>query len=203
MRTMPSSTFEFNLIRTQDGAMLRTWLLRPHIAEWWGAVESIEDLHQQYVRGLDASSSRFDTAQAHVDQATAYIAKGCLAEALAAYEFVLVQERIPPIVITQAYLNLPWLVATRRLEASYDRALRVLEEYKGRLTFPVELFRWNAAKALILADRAPGSVDVKECAAVALEAAAKTSSGLRYHSKLGLVGTEYRKVTDELEKLAT
>lgn len=29
--------------------MLREWLLRPHVAEWWGDAESIEELRSQYI----------------------------------------------------------------------------------------------------------------------------------------------------------
>lgn len=29
--------------------MLREWLLRPHVAQWWGEAESIEELHRDYI----------------------------------------------------------------------------------------------------------------------------------------------------------
>ena len=34
--------------------MLHGWLLRPHVAQWWGQAESIDQLHAEYVHGQDA-----------------------------------------------------------------------------------------------------------------------------------------------------
>ena len=48
------SAFHFDLVRAHDLEMLRTWLLEPHVAEWWGEAESIEELHEAYVRWQDA-----------------------------------------------------------------------------------------------------------------------------------------------------
>ena len=44
------STFRFDLVRATDLAMLRSWLLRPHVAEWWSPARSIDELHEHYVR---------------------------------------------------------------------------------------------------------------------------------------------------------
>ena len=48
MRYCPSD-FSFLPVRDQDLPMLRDWLLRPHVAEWWGPAESIDQLRQDYV----------------------------------------------------------------------------------------------------------------------------------------------------------
>jgi RimJ/RimL family protein N-acetyltransferase len=45
--------FRFNSLREQDLPMLREWLLRPHVAEWWGPAESIDELRADYI--LDAN----------------------------------------------------------------------------------------------------------------------------------------------------
>jgi len=29
--------------------MLREWLLRPHVAKWWGPAESISELREEYI----------------------------------------------------------------------------------------------------------------------------------------------------------
>ena len=34
--------------------MLRQWLLRPHVAEWWGPAESIEELRDDYLNSNQA-----------------------------------------------------------------------------------------------------------------------------------------------------
>ena len=68
------------------------------------------------------------------------------------------------------------------------------------LTFPVEGFLWNAAFALI-ADAQGQRKDAAETAAKALEFAALTHSGFRYHSDVGLVGARYDNLKYELRRL--
>jgi len=62
-----------------------------------------------------ASGEHFDMAQAHVDRATAYLSLGQVDSAVLAYEAALAREATHPNVQTQAYLELPFLIATRRL----------------------------------------------------------------------------------------
>lgn len=38
----------FRPIETGDLAMLRGWLLRPHVAEWWGEPGSLEELREEF-----------------------------------------------------------------------------------------------------------------------------------------------------------
>ena len=37
--------------------MLREWLLRPHVAEWWGPAESIDELRESYIAGVEQRST--------------------------------------------------------------------------------------------------------------------------------------------------
>ena len=39
----------FELLRAQDLPLLHGWLLRPHVAQWWGPAESMDQLHADYV----------------------------------------------------------------------------------------------------------------------------------------------------------
>jgi RimJ/RimL family protein N-acetyltransferase len=52
-RTKPmhlnTTDFEFRLLSEADLPMLREWLLRPHVAQWWGPAESIEELREEYL----------------------------------------------------------------------------------------------------------------------------------------------------------
>jgi tetratricopeptide (TPR) repeat protein len=98
------------------------------------------------------SSDDFDEAQAHVDRATAYRSLGEYEKALGSYECALSVEAKKPFVETQAYIQLPYLVATIAAKARYEQALDLLERHKERLTFPVDHFCWHAASALILRD---------------------------------------------------
>ena len=93
----------------------------------------------------------FDHAQAHVDRAAAYLALGRMAETLASYEAALARESVFPKLLTEAYIDLPYLIATRGIREQYSRALELLLRHKSRLMFPVDHFRWNTARALIAA----------------------------------------------------
>lgn len=143
----------------------------------------------------------FDHAQAHVDQATAYIALNRLDEAIESYESAIERERDFPRLQTQAVLDLPFLIATRRIERLYDRCLELLSESRGQLMFPVDHFRWHAANALILSARRRTST-AREHALQALGAAAKDKSGFRNHPSVGLVGNRYQELRNELERLS-
>ncbi len=67
----------------------------------------------------------FDHAQAHVDRATALVALGRVNDAIAAYEAALGREAAFPNLQTEAYLELPFLIATRGIREQYDRALEL------------------------------------------------------------------------------
>jgi len=140
----------------------------------------------------------FDHAQAYVDRATALLALGRVNEAMAAYEAALAREAAFPNLRTGAWLDLPFLIASRGIREFYDRALDLLHTHEGRLMFPVDHFRWQAAHALIAAEsREPGVAKVH--AERALEAAAREHSGFRYHPGIGLVGEQYGSVISKLE----
>jgi len=142
----------------------------------------------------------FDHAQAHVDRATAFSALGRVADAVSAYEAALARESEFPNLQTQAYLDLPYLVATHCIREQYSRALELLRLHECRLTFPVDHFRWHAARALIAG--ATHEAEVADAHAKrALEAAAREQSGLRYHPTVGLVSAQYDEVIMKLEAL--
>ncbi len=79
----------------------------------------------------------FDHAQAYVDRATALLALGRVEEAIESYTAALAREAVFPNLQTQAYLELPYLIATRGLRQKYDDAMEILEKYRARLTSPV------------------------------------------------------------------
>jgi tetratricopeptide (TPR) repeat protein len=144
----------------------------------------------------------FDHAQAHVDRATALLALTRVNEALAAYEAALAREAVFPSLQTQAYLDLPYIVATRCIRDQYQRALELLDRHESRLMFPVDHFRWHAAYALIAV--ATGEAEaVRNHAELALEAASRDHSGFRYHPSVGLVTPQFEAVVKKLEALCT
>ena len=149
-----------------------------------------------------ALGDHFDIAQAFLDQAEAYLTLGAQEEALRSLENALQREREFPNVKTQAWSRYTLLVAQRRLDHLYDSALRVLGENPlSSLLFPVDGFLWNAAFAL-MADAQGQREHAAETAAKALEFAALTHSGFRYHRDVGLVGASYNELKHELLRLS-
>ena len=71
----------------------------------------------------------FDLAQAHVDRASAHLALGDTERAIEAYETALAVEDRRPNYKTQAYLALPFLIASAGIASRYERALHLLEQH--------------------------------------------------------------------------
>lgn len=142
--------------------------------------------------------NQFDQASAHVARATALLALDRVSEAIASYEAALAREAEFPRLLTQAHLDLPWLIATLGIKDQYDRALQLLQAHEARLMFPVDRFRWHAARALIAADSHEPNV-ASAHAERALDAARREHSGFRYHPSVGLVTKQYDWVIRKLE----
>jgi tetratricopeptide (TPR) repeat protein len=143
----------------------------------------------------------FDLASAFLHKAEAHLALGEQKEALQSLEKALQRERDFPSVSTQAWSRFAILVAERKLEHLYDKALQVLRENPvSSRSFPVDGFLWNATFALI-ADAKGQRKHAAETAAKALEFAALTHSGFRYHADVGLVGALYNELKHELGRL--
>jgi tetratricopeptide (TPR) repeat protein len=131
----------------------------------------------------------FERAQAYVDRARALLELGRLNEAIDSYNAALAREAEFPQLQTQAYVDLPYLIATNGIR----------EKYEARLAFPVERFRWHAAYALIAAET-NDAASAKVHAQSALEAAALDHSGFRYHPKTGLVSEAYDDIVRKLKE---
>lgn len=140
----------------------------------------------------------FDYAQAYVDRAEALLALDRVDEAVESYEAALVREQAFPNLQTQAYLDLPYLIATCGIRNLYGRAVDLLQTNEARLVFPVDRFRWYASRALIAASEGDRQ-SAKTNANRALEAAELNHSGFRYHASLGLVTGKYDDVIKKLE----
>jgi len=148
-----------------------------------------------------ALGKHFDMASAFLSQAEAHLRLGEQEDALRSLERALQRERDFPNVKTQAWSRFVLLVAERKLEALYDIALQVLQENPlSSRSFPVDGFLWNAAFALI-ADATGQRKHAAETAAKALEFAALTQSGFRYHDDVGVVGAGYDELKKELHRL--
>jgi len=144
----------------------------------------------------------FDHAQAYVDQATAFLALGRLPEAITSYERALTRETDFPTLLTDAYIALPFLIATREVREKFPRAVDLLNQYKHRLAFPLDHFRWHGALAFI-ADSANDCEQARTHAALALEAADLNRSGFRNHPQVGLVTKDYQSEIQRLNAILT
>jgi tetratricopeptide (TPR) repeat protein len=97
-----------------------------------------------------ALGSHFDMASAFLHQAEAHLTLGEHEEAIRSLEQALQRERDCPNVKTQAWSRFALLIAERKLDHLYDKALKVLQENPvSSVSFPVDGFLWNAAFALI------------------------------------------------------
>jgi tetratricopeptide (TPR) repeat protein len=146
-----------------------------------------------------ALDDRFDHAMAHVHRAEAYLALGRINDAVRSYEEALTREAEFPNLRTRAYIDLPCLIATRGIQNRYERANELLETHEDRLMFPVDHFRWNAARALIAVE-GQDIESAKRYARRALDAAASAHSGFRYHPTVGLVTERYDNLIRRLEE---
>jgi hypothetical protein len=148
-----------------------------------------------------ALGDHLDAAQAHAQRAAAYQCLNQTDLAVLAYEAALAREASFPNMRTRAYLELPLLVATRRLSQYYDRAIALLEANKDDLVFPADRFTWNCALALIRSEQGDRRTALA-AARTALAASSESRSGLRYHPELGLVGRIDASLRRQLKHLA-
>jgi tetratricopeptide (TPR) repeat protein len=148
-----------------------------------------------------ALDDKFDRAQAYCDQATAFRELGRIDDAVSAYEKALHREAECPNLKTQAYVELPFLIATRRLLERFDQAEQILRDYQSRLTFPVDRFMWHSAMALIAESRGDGA-SASEHAARALIEANQRHSGLQFHPAIGLVTQRHQRLIDQLTPMS-
>jgi tetratricopeptide (TPR) repeat protein len=149
-------------------------------------------LVEQY---FESRKDKFDDVRALLAMAEAYLALGQTDSAMNSFRAVLAREAEFSNHQSGAYVDYPYIVATGEIEKEYDNAIIVLSENVDRLTFPLDYFKWHAAKALIQKDGVQASK--------ALEAAQVKKSGFSFHQSVGLVGKEHEKTIKQLCKIST
>lgn len=142
----------------------------------------------------------FDHAQAYCDKAEALISLGEVDEALESYKQALKRESEFPKLLTEAYIHFSLSVANFRASKYYVEANEILEKNQGRSLFPVDVFRWHAAKAILELENGNKEEAAKH-AGLALDAAEIKKSGFRFHQKTGLVGKKYESLVKQLRKI--
>jgi hypothetical protein len=152
---------------------------------------------------IDRYSDSISFVQALSAKADCLVASADIEGALTYYERAIQRMRIKPNNQTWAWLDFVWIVATNELSNSYERALAILDEFGSRPPlFPATAFRFYGSRALIqsacrLTDLAASS------ARTALDAAGREVSGLRYHPKVGVVGSKYGDIRARLATIAS
>ena len=131
----------------------------------------------------------FDLAPAYDVRAKAHAKLGEDDAAFEAYRMSCEARRRKRTMGTDAYLEFGFLAIVRRRDDLYDEAVRLLDEFggQGSAPFPMQQYKHYAIRAVAseaLGDRSMARTQAN----LALEAAAKTNSGLPYHAGLGLVG---------------
>ena len=130
---------------------------------------------------------RFELASACSQKASCLAKLDEIDQAVVYYQRALETEREFPNVKTNAFLEFGKLVVENNLTRFFDEALEELKELDSRgIKFPSDVFQAFGIRSIIAAKRGETG-KAKEFAKVALEAAAKAHSGLRYHSTVGLV----------------
>lgn len=56
MRAAQTEGFTFRPLRQQDLPMLREWLARPHVAQWWPDTPTLDELREDYLSPAAAAS---------------------------------------------------------------------------------------------------------------------------------------------------
>ena len=142
-----------------------------------------------------------ELASAQKQKASCLAALGKTDEAIASYRDALNTERKFPIRRTRAWLEFGRFICDRRLVDFYDEALAVLDELKYDLIFAADVYEFSGIRAIIAANRGD-SESAKRFAKSALESAATTHSGFRYHPTAGLVRNKETPFYKSIEAIA-
>ncbi len=119
---------------------------------------------------FETRTGRFNDSRVLAAQGNAYRTLGKVDDALASYQAALARQREFPSSVAVSGTSVAYYIATEGIDDQYGFALSLLEDDSGGSIWPVSVFRWNAAKALILS--ASGEFDAaRRFSLGALEAA--------------------------------
>lgn len=150
---------------------------------------------------FETRTDAFQDVLAYMAAAEAYQSLGQLEAAISQYKSVLKREEECPKHLTNVYLELPYLIATRSLEEHFGFAVRLLAKGPREVSFPVDHFMFHAAKALIAAQQRKDEIAYTH-ARTAIGVAGIRKSGFRYHQSIGLVGRQHDATFKKLLRIA-
>ena len=149
----------------------------------------------------------FETRTKHSNDARVYSARAKalrsqdrVDEAIDAYVAAIDEERKSHQFPTGSDLELPYYIAVKEVADRYQLAVSLLKDIQGGSVWPIAVFKWNAAMALIT-HRSVQSEQAIEYAIGALDAASIRNTELTYHRELGLVDETFNPVIDKLKNI--
>ncbi|MEE9393218.1 MAG: hypothetical protein V3W41_12000 [Planctomycetota bacterium] len=98
-------------------------------------------------------------------------------------------------------IEFPFFVATTPLLSWHARALEILDNHDYELMFAVDRFRWQVSRAIISAESENPGI-AKSHALKAIGEAEKSTSRIRNHPSVGLVGSKYEDVIAAMKRYA-
>jgi tetratricopeptide (TPR) repeat protein len=164
-------------------------------------------LHEVAIELLDRLLTEFperiQLASAHLQKAECLARLGQIEPAISEFRAALQAQRDFPNVRTNAWLDFAWFVVEKQQTDLYGEVLEVFKEFRPESAdpFPVIEYGYWAIKAII-AESSGEEANACEFAKRALAEASRQHSGLRYHAKLGLVGSQRPWVEGKLRWLA-
>lgn len=151
-------------------------------------------------RAIATDPNGLEVALAEHLRAGCYERTGDVLLAVEAYRKSIAAQGSRPSLQTDAVLDFAILIAERNLATLASEAANLLDSHPAdQRLFPVQRFKYHAARALLNHDR--GGVTAAEDARRALDEANASHSGLRYHSGLGLVGPHHERLVARLKPL--
>jgi len=175
---------------------IQGYTLKETGSQYWTSATSLFD------HVIENYPDSINFVQALSAKADCLLSSGDIDGALQYYDRAVERMRIMPNIQTWAWLDLTWVVATRRLSHQYEKALDLLDEFgRAQLLFPVVAFRIHGSRALIQSARGQSDLGA-QAARSALSFADTDSSGLRYHPKIGVVGARYEDIRAQLAAIA-
>lgn len=146
------------------------------------------------------TNDQFDQSRAFCTQAQAFETLGCLDEAVEAYRRALEWEKSHPGMISNAWIDLPYLIATRSLRSHFELAIKILQSGQNGLIFHSQSFVYSVSLALIYWQTGQKAL-ARKLAEQAVDAASIKKPQLPRHKNVGLVGPEAAVDLDRMKRI--
>lgn len=149
---------------------------------------------------FETRTGKFNDARVLAAQGNAHKMLGNAEDALASYQAALSVQSESPSFNAISGTAIAYYIATEEWEDKYDLALSLLQEDSGGSIWPVAVFSWNAAMALIMFAKGKHD-DARRFSLGALDAASVRQTELTYHREVGLVDESFAPIVEKLRNI--